>query len=211
MRVRKSHEDNHMIKQRLLPIIAISFGLLFIMKATNFASAASEKTDASKAEQAAGKPAQSAANTEVCLTASIAETVSRDRKNLNARLIDFEARETALKALEVKLNGQIKTISEAKANLQEQADMMSREANSDLAHLVTMYSTMKPKKAAEIFDNMDPAFAAGFLREIDGLKAGLIMAEMDTKNSYKISVLIANRNAKWRQANVNANEGDAAQ
>ena len=58
----------------------------------------------------------------------------------------------------------------------------------------------KEKFPQEIFDNMDPAFAAGFIRELDGVKAGMILAEMDTDNSYKISVLIANRNASWRQA-----------
>jgi len=194
------------MKSRVLPIIAISFGALFIIKATNIASAASEKADPAIAEavdktQTSDSNAASATtNAEVCLTPAIAETVARDRKALNSRMLDFETREIALKALETKLDGQIKEITEAKASLQKQADAMSRESNSDLDHLVMMYGTMKPKKAAEIFDNMDPAFAAGFLREINGLKAGLIMAEMDTKNSYKISVLTANRNAQWRQA-----------
>lgn len=193
------------MKSRVLPIIAISFGALFIMKATNFASAASEKVaEAAAIEKTASEKPAKLVKTEVCLTPAIAETVARDRKELNTRLLDIESRETALKALESKLDSQIKTLSEAKVELQEQADAMTREANSDLNHLVVMYSTMKPKKAAEIFDNMDPAFAAGFLREIDSLKAGLIMAEMDTKNSYKISVLIANRNAQWRQAQIGA-------
>lgn len=193
------------MKSRILPIIAVSFGALFIMKATNFASAASDKVaEATTSEKT--ETATAASKAEVCLTPAIAETVARDRKDLNTRMLDIESRETALKALEAKLDDQIKSISKAKADLQEQADAMTREANSDLNHLVVMYGTMKPKKAAEIFDNMDPAFAAGFLREIDSLKAGLIMAEMDTKNSYKISVLIANRNAKWRQAQIGARD-----
>jgi flagellar motility protein MotE (MotC chaperone) len=61
-----------------------------------------------------------------------------------------------------------------------------------------MYSTMKPKNAAAIFDRMDPAFAAGFLREIDSARAGVIMAEMGEEQSYRISLLIANRHAGWR-------------
>jgi flagellar motility protein MotE (MotC chaperone) len=57
---------------------------------------------------------------------------------------------------------------------------------------------MKPKKAASIFDKMDPAFAAGFLREIDGARAGLILSEMNVQQSYKVSLLIANRQSEWR-------------
>jgi flagellar motility protein MotE (MotC chaperone) len=71
-------------------------------------------------------------------------------------------------------------------------------AGEDISHLVEMYSTMKPKNAAAIFDRMDPAFAAGFLREIDSARAGVIMAEMGEEQSYRISLLIANRHAEWR-------------
>ena len=60
-------------------------------------------------------------------------------------------------------------------------------------------ATMKAKKAAAIFDRMDPAFAAGFLREIDSARAGLIMAEMGEEQSYRVSLLIANRHAEWRR------------
>lgn len=193
------------MKSRILPIIALSFGALFLMKATTFASAAAKKAmpeasaDAVSADSTAAAASQ-VVPTEICLTPAIAETVARDRKAVNARLLDVKARESALTALEGKLDDQMSNIQDAKATLQAQADKLTRVADDDLNHLVLMYSTMKPKKAAEIFDNMDPAFAAGFIRQIDGVKAGLIMAEMDTNNSYKISLLIASRNAQWREA-----------
>ena len=41
--------------------------------------------------------------------------------------------------------------------------------------------------------------AAGFLREIDSARAGLIMAEMGEEQSYRVSLLIANRHAEWRR------------
>jgi flagellar motility protein MotE (MotC chaperone) len=46
---------------------------------------------------------------------------------------------------------------------------------------------------------MDPAFSAGFLREMSSDKAGLIMANMEARKSYAISVIIAGRNAKYRK------------
>ena len=82
----------------------------------------------------------------------------------------------------------------------KQIDNLKSIANDDLLHLVGMYQTMKPKQAADIFNSMDPAFAAGFLREMNSDKAGLIMANMDPQNSYTISVIIAGRNAKYRTA-----------
>jgi flagellar motility protein MotE (MotC chaperone) len=75
---------------------------------------------------------------------------------------------------------------------------METTANEDIDHLVKMYQVMKPKQAAEIFDSMDPAFAAGFLREMNSERAGMIMANMDSRKSYSISIIMAAKNAKYR-------------
>ena len=82
---------------------------------------------------------------------------------------------------------------------------MSETADEDISHLVLIYETMKPKKAAEIFNKMDPNFAAGFLRRMNGTRAGLIMSEIEPKTSYRISLIIANQNAAWRRDNASAN------
>ena len=78
------------------------------------------------------------------------------------------------------------------------SEKLDASATQDISHLVKMYSSMKPKKAASIFDKMDPAFAAGFIREIEGARAGLILSEMNVQQSYRISLLIANRQSEWR-------------
>ena len=93
---------------------------------------------------------------------------------------------------------QLATVEKANAELQANLEALKAVANDDLRHLVGMYETMKPKDAADIFDSMDAAFAAGFLREMTSDNAGLIMANMDPKKSYAISVIIAGRNAKFR-------------
>jgi flagellar motility protein MotE (MotC chaperone) len=59
---------------------------------------------------------------------------------------------------------------------------------------------MKPDSAASIFNQMDPAFAAGFLRLMPSEQAGLILAAMDSKKAYVISVKVASMNADVRNA-----------
>ena len=54
---------------------------------------------------------------------------------------------------------------------------------------------MKPQKAGEIFDTMNPTFAAGFLTEMNSENAALILANMSTDNAYEASMIIASRNA----------------
>ena len=62
-----------------------------------------------------------------------------------------------------------------------------------------LVKTMKPKQASIIFNQMDPVFAASFLRLMDSNNAGLIMANMESKKAYTISVIMANRNADMRK------------
>jgi flagellar motility protein MotE (MotC chaperone) len=58
-----------------------------------------------------------------------------------------------------------------------------------------MYESMKPARAGEIFNAMEPAFAAGFLTQMNRENAALVLANMDTQKAYAASIIIAGRNA----------------
>ena len=133
-----------------------------------------------------------------CLTGDVLEVLQTDRAKLDERLSNVKTREQTLATLETKLNAQMTQIEAANNALQERIELMASTANEDIEHLVKMYQVMKPKQAAEIFDSMDPSFAAGFLREMNSERAGMIMANMDSRKSYSISVIMAAKNAKYR-------------
>lgn len=64
----------------------------------------------------------------------------------------------------------------------------------DIAQLTAMYESMKPKNAAEIFNEMDPNFSAGFLIRMNPQAAADILASMEANTAYEVSVIMANRN-----------------
>jgi len=191
--------------KKVLPIIAVSFGVIFLIQAGNLSLASADvKTDISKPAPAiSDEPIAALQNNgegdSVCLTGAVAETLINERSLLDSRQVEIAKRETALKALESKVQKDVDTLEVTQKTIQSQIDKMEKVAEDDITHLVEMYKTMKPKKAAEIFDSMDPGFAAGFLREMDSTQAGLIMSEMSARKSYQISLIIANRGADWRQ------------
>ncbi|CAM3672852.1 MotE family protein [Litorimonas haliclonae] len=191
--------------KKVLPIIAVSFGVIFLIQAGNLSLASADvKTDIAKPKSTTSDTQISAeeGNIEsesVCLTGAVAETLMNERSALNSRQIEIAKRETALKALETKVQKDVDSLEVTQKTIQNQIDKMEKVAEDDILHLVEMYKTMKPKKAAEIFDSMDPGFAAGFLRQMDSTQAGLIMSEMSARKSYQISLIIANRGADWRQ------------
>ncbi len=193
------------MKSRILPIIAGSFGLICVLQLTNLSLAKAEDDSVTDgpAEAVGGLSkttdmSEKALN-DVCVTSSLAEALLIEQERLDERGLALAKREKALAALETKLDQQLANIQMTKDSVQTQLEQIEKIASSDLEHLISMYETMKPKKAAEIFDSMAPSFAAGFLRDMNSAKAGLIMSEMNAKTSYEISLVIANRNAELRK------------
>ncbi|MGJ8562351.1 MAG: MotE family protein [Alphaproteobacteria bacterium] len=188
------------MKTHILSIMSVSFGILVLTRAAQVSSEV-------RPEQAV-EPAHDTSQTLLsatpinaggkCLTGETYEALSADLEHLEEREKEISIREKSLLAIETRLSGQLATVEDANSKLQGKIDSLKTVANDDLKHLVGMYQTMKPKQAATIFDSMDPNFAAGFLREMSSDKAGLIMANMDARKSYAISVIIAGRNAQYR-------------
>lgn len=199
------------MKSRILPIIAGSFGLVCLLQLTTLSLANAGEDVIS--EPAAIKPTavsnpevplsigQDQESEKICVTSTLADALLMEQVRLDEKGLEIAKREKALSALETKLDEQLKSIQQTKDVVQTQLDRIEAIASSDLEHLISMYETMKPKKAAEIFDSMAPGFAAGFLRDMNSANAGLIMSEMDAKKSYEISLVIANRNAALRNSN----------
>ena len=195
----------------LYVISAIFGGLLIVRAVAVSAEALAPKTDMPAAGEpsplatasALGKEGESglgdaAINSSQCLTGDVLDVLQADRAKLTERLTAVTAREKTLETLEVKLKDQMAQIEAANDTLEARIELMETTANEDIDHLVKMYQVMKPKQAAEIFDSMDPAFAAGFLREMNSERAGMIMANMDSRKSYSISIIMAAKNAKYR-------------
>lgn len=186
------------MKTYTLPIISLTFGILVLSRAANVSSEVlPQKVKEAHAAEAIETTAEQP-EPDVCLSGPVLEAVTADLDLLSKRKIEIDERETALAAIETKLKKQLAAVETANAELGKKIDHLNSLANDDLRHLVGMYQTMKPKQAAEIFDSMDPTFAAGFLREMNSEKAGLIMSYMDARKSYTVSVIIAGRNSQYR-------------
>ncbi len=189
------------MKTRILPVIGATFAILLMSRTVAVSSEGVLNKPAISAKPIAeqNNPGLPTSLAKQCLTGSVLETLNADLARLNIRKKEITERESALSAIETKLATQMTAIEDVNSALQIKIDNLKSIANDDLKHLVGMYQTMKPKQAAEIFNSMDPAFSAGFLREMSSDKAGLIMANMEARKSYAISVIIAGRNAKYRK------------
>ena len=191
------------MKLTLLAVLGAGFAGIALMQ---FAGAASSSDAHATAvpnlpPSSVPSPSNDAANEpQQCFTSEMAALLGDRETRILERETALDQREAELQTLEEALGNRMAAVEAGQEKLGALVSRLDATSGEDIEHLVTMYSAMKPKKAAEIFDRMDPAFAAGFIREMDSMRAGLILAEMKADNSYKISLLIANRSASWRNS-----------
>lgn len=194
------------MKSSILIVLAIGFagfGALEVA-ALNPSDAMKIRPDAAITDPAvdplaaSAKTMPAASQNAACLTPALVAAFEPRQQALAARSAKLDMRQAELEDLETTIQSRLGDMEKTRDELEAMTAKIDVVAGADISHLVAMYSTMKPKNAAAIFDRMDPAFAAGFLREIDSARAGIIMADMGEEQSYRISLLIANRHAEWR-------------
>ncbi len=134
-----------------------------------------------------------------CFSPETAELMAKDQKMIAAEKKDLEEERLALQAWEVRLQEQTDQLLTLQDTLEARWQEMQATSNEDIQHLSQMYGSMKPDQAAQIFNQMDPGFAAGFLRELSSEQAGLILAGMETSKAYVVSVQLASMNDDIRE------------
>ena len=161
-------------------------------------SSAPTTAEAGKTE--AGEVKDAAAVQEVCFTDKSAAMVAEDQWLFESQKEELKNEKLALQTWEKELETQTAELTALQTTLEDRWQQIQGASDQDIKHLAGMYSAMKPDAAASIFNQMDPAFAAGFLRLIASEQAGLILANMDSKKAYVISVKLATMNADVRNA-----------
>ncbi|SOC07607.1 hypothetical protein SAMN05877809_104109 [Rhodobacter sp. JA431] len=122
------------------------------------------------------------------------EVQAREKK-LGEREQLLTDRSQAITLAERRIEERLASLVEAERNLAQTVTMADEAADEDVARLVTVYESMKPKEAAPLFAAMAPDFAAGFLARMRPDASAAVMAALEPQVAYSISVIMAGRNA----------------
>ncbi|NHK28476.1 hypothetical protein FF098_011215 [Parvularcula flava] len=139
-------------------------------------------------------------NEEVCATGEMLAAIKQRETELLEREDAYAERMKSLEAVETRVEERMAMLDQMNDKLSTAMAAIEAESDQDITHLAAMYENMKPAEASKIFNQMDPSFAAGFLRIMNSTNAGMIMAGMEPEKAYSISVVLANRNAGYREA-----------
>lgn len=155
------------------------------------------------------KPAVASASglTEVCFSSESASLLEEDQWLFESERDEMKKHQLELQAWENQLEEQTAELKLLQETLEARWKEMQASSDQDIEHLASMYSAMKADQAAQIFNRMDPGFAAGFLRLMVSDQAGLILANMDAEKAYLVSIRLATMNDDVRTIDQAANEG----
>ncbi|MEM6413889.1 MAG: hypothetical protein AAF720_04460 [Pseudomonadota bacterium] len=124
----------------------------------------------------------------------LARIVRERTAEIERRISELNKREQTLNAVEMRINEKLAELEAARASLATTAERLDAASSEDIKVLASMYANMKPAQAGQIFNAMEPTFAAGFLTQIRSESAAAILASMEPQKAYAVSVIIAGRN-----------------
>lgn len=194
--------------------VLVTLGVLFTLGGAsrfmfaNFATAEETPATDASVETVSAAPAPDAGDTfaeaatmgEVCFSGDVAEQMREDQWLFETEREELRQEQLELEAWQQELERQTAELQSLQQTLDARWSEMQTVADGDMQHLAQMYGAMKADEAALIFDQMDPSFAAGFLRLLPSEQAGQILAGMDTDRAYVVSVEMASRNRDIRGA-----------
>lgn len=115
---------------------------------------------------------------------------------ISAREDEVNARLEELRALRTEISAGLAELETLEADLSRRLAIAETAAEDDVKKLTDVYSAMKPKDAATLFEEMDPEFAAGFVARMKPQAAAAVMAGLDAQTAYRLSVILAARHAQ---------------
>ncbi len=143
------------------------------MAQTPPAPAAPAAAPAPAAENSANADSQ-AANA----TNAVPTTDEERAQALNAREQALDKREAELKTLEAELDGKLENLRALEVRMQKLIDSAGTIQDEKMAHLVDVYSNMKPKQAAQVLETLEESIAVRILAGMSGRKAGEILSSV---------------------------------
>ena len=151
---------------------------------------AAGRKDASKTDVAG--PVLDPATRKTKAERAILEGLANRRKELDKRARELELRENLLKAAQKRVEAKITELKAIESRIEGELKKRDDGRKAEYQRLVQMYSNMKPKDAARIFDRLDMNVLTGLVRHMKPRVMSAILAAMKPAAAERLTLEIAN-------------------
>ncbi len=137
---------------------------------------------------------QDASDTEAdnsAIKGEIFQDLAKRRVEVEAKERKLDEREALLEAAQKELDKKVKEMEGLRDELKELLKEQTTEEATRIQSLVKIYSGMKPKDAARIFNTLDSDILLDVISSMPEAKSGAIMALMEADRAKAITTLLA--------------------
>ena len=122
---------------------------------------------------------------------AVLQSLSERRKMLEKRERELELRENLLKAAEKRVAAQISELKSIEKRIETELKGQDDERMAQYMRLVKMYSAMKPKDAAKIFNRLDLDILTAMVMQMRPRTMSAIMAAMEPAAARRLTMELA--------------------
>lgn len=123
----------------------------------------------------------------------ILQSLAKRREELDARESELNQKTGLLKAAEAQIEGKIAKLKELEMTIKELIGQYDIQEKAKMDNLVKIYSTMKPKEAARLFDTMDMDLLVRIFGKMKEAKSAPILALMSSEKATALTIELATR------------------
>ena len=123
----------------------------------------------------------------------VLRSLSDRREILDQREASLDTRELTISAAENRLTDQIQELERLEASIQGLLGDLDEQNEAQLASLVKLYESMKPKDAARIFDTLDNALMLEIADRMKPANMAAILSSMDIDRARTLTMLMAQK------------------
>ena len=115
------------------------------------------------------------------------------RRELDRRGSELERREALLSAAETRIEGRISELRVLQAEIKKMLVQRDEKEEAQFRSLVQIYSSMKPKEAARIFEELEMTVLLEVIDRMKERKSAPILAKMDPNRAKEVTIELAAR------------------
>lgn len=122
---------------------------------------------------------------------AVLKSLGKRRKLLDKRERELRLRENLLQAAEKRIEARIAELKVIESRIATELKSRSKEQEAQFGRLVKVYSGMKAKSAAKIFNKLDMDVLLNLVKRMKPSATSAIMAAMDTSAAQRLTLEIA--------------------
>ncbi len=124
----------------------------------------------------------------VTVNDTLLQNLAERTERLAEREKTVQARETVLAALQKKVEEREGSLQKTRGEIKALLERYDGEQSGGLKQLIGIYSTIEPKRAAAIFNDLDLDIVVSLLRQMPSRRVAPILAAMDAEKARRITL-----------------------